>query len=92
MKKLIFFFLPLVLSACSATNDMGMKITNKNPRGISFVNVVKEDRVKAYREAEKHCAKYYKVTRKLKSDTQEQKDEIEAAMSTISFECLKPSS
>ena len=70
-----------------------MLFSNKNPRGISILNVSKDDRVKAYREAEKHCAKYSKVTRIIKNEKQEQPadEEIYRDLSTIIFECLKPS-
>lgn len=91
MYKFILLITVLSLTACSATDSEGMIFSNKNPRGISVLNVVKEERVKAYREAEKHCAKYSKVPRVLKSDAQAVKDEYQAAMMTIIFECLKPS-
>lgn len=89
--KLLLIAAALSLSACSATDTYGIKFMNKSPRGISIKNVLKEERVKAYRSAEKHCAKYYKVTRMLKSIEQEQEDELAAAKSTMVFECLKPS-
>ena len=44
-----------------------MKFVNKSPRGISILNIMKEERSKAYQAAEKHCAKYYKVPRIIKS-------------------------
>ena len=46
---------------------------------------------KAYQTAESHCAKYNKVPRILKSIIQEQDDESQAQMSTITFECVRPS-
>lgn len=87
MYKLMFLIFVFSLTAC-ATTDNGMKNTNKSPRGISILNVIKQDRAKAHRAAEKHCAKYYKVPRVLKSITQDEESAI--PMKTVIFECLKP--
>jgi len=90
MKKLIIPLILLVLISCSSTNN-GMKLTNKSPRGISILNIIKEMHSTAYQTAESHCAKYNKVPRILKSVIQEQDDESQAQMSTITFECVRPS-
>jgi len=68
-----------------------MKLTNKSPRGISIINIIKETHSKAYQTAESHCAKYNKVPRVLKSVIQEQDDESQAQISTMIFECVRPS-
>ena len=88
MKILIAAALLPTLISCSSTGIEGMKFTNKSPRGISILNVVKEERSRAYQSAEKHCAKYYKVPRVLKTVKQESLDETQ---STMNFECVKPS-
>ena len=92
MYKLVLTFSFFSLFACSAP-QMGMKNMNESPRGISILNIksTKEERVKAYRAAEKHCAKYYKVPRILNSIKQEQDEEFQTPMHTSNFECLKPS-
>lgn len=87
MYRLILLFTLSLLVACSA--DEGMKYVNKTPRGLSAMNITQEQRVKAYRTAEIHCAKYSKVTRIMSSKIQS-KDEI-VPKSTIVFECVKPS-
>ena len=91
MKILILATLLLSLISCSSTDVNGMKFTNKNPRGISILNIVKEERSRAYQSAEKHCAKYYKVPRVLKIVEQESVDETQSSMRTMNFECVKPS-
>ena len=94
MRKLLFLAALSSLIACSTTNN-GMKYVNKSPRGISILNIIKEMRSKAYQTAESHCAKYNKVPRILKSIIQEQEDEDEdesqVQMTTMTFECVRPS-
>ena len=90
MKILILVTMLLSIISCSSTDVDGMKYTNKTPRGISILNIIKEERSKAYQSAEKHCAKYYKVPRVLKIVEQESLDETQAAMRTMNFECVKP--
>lgn len=87
--KLLLLITFFSVTACSST-DTGMKYAKKSPRGISVINVKKGEQAKAYRAAEIHCAKYYKVPRILKVKNQEQ-NEFTMPMRTISFECLKPS-
>ena len=90
MRKLLLLATLSSLIACAAPNN-GMKYADKSPRGISILNITKEMRSKAYQTAESHCAKYNKVPRILKSVTQEQNDESQAQMNTITFECVRPS-
>lgn len=92
MYKLVLTFIFFSLFSCS-TAKTGMKNMNESPRGISIINIksTKQERVKAYRTAEKHCAKYYKVPRILHSIKQEQDEEFQTPMHTTNFECLKPS-
>ena len=90
MKRLILAATLLSLISCSSTDVNGMKFTSKTPRGISILNIKKEERSRAYQSAEKHCAKYYKVPRVLKIVEQESLDETQAAMRTMNFECVKP--
>lgn len=90
MRKLLFLAALFSLIACAATH-IGMKYVNKSPRGISILNIIKEMNSKAYQTAESHCAKYNKVPRIVKTVIQEQDDESQAQMSTIIFECVKPS-
>jgi hypothetical protein len=87
MYKLILLIAISSLTACAATNN-GMQQMNKSPRGISILNVMKQDRAKAHRAAEKHCAKYYKVPRVLKSLKHDKNAVI--PVTTVIFECLKP--
>lgn len=87
MKKILLPFILLMLAGCSATGLPEMTYMDKNSRGISILNVKKEEHVKAYREAEKHCAKYFKVPRIIQSSVQLEKTDV--PMSTIIFECLK---
>ena len=91
MKILITAAILLSLVSCSSTDVEGMKFTNKTPRGISILNIIKEEYSRAYQSAEKHCAKYYKVPRILKTVEQEPQYETQATMRTINFECVKPS-
>ena len=86
----MFSIILLTLISCSST-DTGIKLLNKSPRGITISNIVKEELSKAYQTAEKHCAKYYKVPRVLKTINQEE-DELQDPMKTKFFECIKPSS
>lgn len=88
MYKLILLIAIFSLAACSAD---GMKSVDKSPRGIKIINITYEERSKAYRAAEKHCAKYYKVPRVLKSANQGQGNELQAPANSMIFECLKPS-
>ena len=90
MKILILLSTLLSLLSCSSTDVEGMKLTNKTPKGISILNITKEEYSKAYQTAERHCAKYYKVPRILKTVKQELKDEFDTPMRTINFECVKP--
>lgn len=80
------------LFSCSS-QMVGMKNINESPKSISIINIksTKQERVRAYRAAEKHCAKYYKVPRILNSVKQEYDEEFQTPMHTTNFECLKPS-
>jgi len=89
MKKITFISSLLVLSACSSTNT-GMQFIDTSPRGIKVVNIMKEQLSKAYQTSEKHCAKYSKVPRVLKKFKQE--DDSVIPMTTMVFECIRPSS
>ena len=91
MKIIIFVTILLSLISCSSTDVDGMKLTNKTPRGLSILNIIKEERSRAYQSAEKHCAKYFKVPRVIKIVEQESSEEFQAAMRTMNFECVKPS-
>jgi uncharacterized lipoprotein YehR (DUF1307 family) len=88
MNKLVLLLSVASLVACSST-DTGIKFSNKSPRGITVSNVYKEYRSKAYQSAERHCAKYSKVPRKLKTIQETDKYTVERV--TIKFECIKPS-
>ena len=90
MNKLVLLFSAVSLVACSSTGT-GMKFDKKTPRAISISNIMKEDRVKAYRAAEKHCAKYSKVPRLLRKINQETSEGSPIPMRTEHYECLKPS-
>ena len=89
MKKLttvLTLFAMFSLFGCSSRAPL--ELMDKSPRGVSVMNNAYGERAKAYRAAEKHCAKYYKVPRILK--TKRQKGEPGKRLSTIFFECLKP--
>jgi len=88
MNKLVLLLSVASLVACSST-DTGIKFSNKSPRGITISNVYKEHRSKAYQSAEKHCAKYSKVPRKLKTIRETNEYTVERV--TIKFECIRPS-
>ena len=88
MNKLVLLLSVASLVACAST-ETGIKFSDKTPRGITVSNVYKENRSKAYQSAEKHCAKYSKVPRKLK--TLRETDEYTVERVTIKFECIKPS-
>jgi len=75
----------LFLSGCAT--DVAMQLQDKSPRGITVVNNIEGKQAKAYRAAEMHCAKYYKVPRILQ--IKPQTEESEKALNTITFECLK---
>jgi hypothetical protein len=90
MNKLVLLLSVASLVACSST-DTGMKFDKKTPRAISISNVKKADRVKAYRAAEKHCAKYSKVPRLLRKVKQETNDYSPIPMRTEHYECIRPS-
>lgn len=93
MYKLILLITIFTLGACSTVNK-NMEFVNKSPRGISILNIKKEDRSRAYQAAEKHCAKYSKVPRILSSKEQAKSDpydEMEKVLRTTVFECLRPS-
>lgn len=90
INKIFFLFSLLVIASCSST-DHGMKFSNQGPRGIVISDIKKEDRVKAYRAAEKHCAKYYKVTRVKETIEQVHYEDIIIPMRTVKYECIKPS-
>ncbi len=87
-KKLLL--LPLFALVSCSTTTYEMQSFNKSPRGITIVNVAKHKQSNAYQAAESHCAKYNKVPRILKS-VQEQADDSNEKMNTITFECVKPS-
>ena len=76
------------LAACSST-DTGIKEFELSPRGISIANIYKEQRSRAYQAAEKHCAKYSKIPRKLKT-IRETPDYAAEERVTFVFECVKP--
>ena len=88
MNKLVLLVAVSSLVACSSTNT-GIKFFNKSPRGITISNIYKEQRSQAYQSAEKHCAKYSKVPRKLKTLRESAEYDIERV--TIIFECIRPS-
>ena len=73
----------LFLSSCSS---LVINVKNKSSRQISIENILPNEKTKAYRMAEKHCAKYYKVPRKISSKSQPDNDD----MTTIVFECVRP--
>jgi len=89
MKILILSAIFITLISCSSTK-VGMQFINKSPRGFEAINIKKEQYSKAYQAAEKHCAKYAKVPRILKTIKQEQNEDDFIPMQTITFECLKP--
>ena len=88
MNKLVLLISAATFVACSST-DTGIKFFNKSPRGITISNIYKEQRSQAYQSAEKHCAKYSKVPRKLKT-LRETKD-YDVDRVTMMFECIRPS-
>ena len=90
MHKLLLLVALFSLFSCSATNNK-MDGVNKSPRGITIINIIKEKHSRAYQTAESHCAKYNKVPRVLKTVKQEQEDESQAQMSSMTFECVRPS-
>ena len=87
MYKVLFLIAVFSFGACS-TASKGIKFVNKSPRGISILNIKKQEHSKAYQAAEKHCAKYFKVPRIIKST--QQHDAAENTMHTTVFEGLKP--
>ena len=92
MYKLILALSFFSLFACSAPM-LSMKVTNASPKSITINNIksTKQGRVKAYRAAEVHCAKYYKVPRILSPVNQEQVEAYQTKLHSTKFECLKPS-
>ena len=90
MYKLILTISFFSLFSCSSP-QIGMENMAVGPKGISIINITKREQAKAYRAAEKHCAKYYKVPRILNSVKQKQEEEFQIEMHTTNFECLKPS-
>jgi len=90
MYKLILTLSFISLFACS-TPQIRMENIAKGPKGISVINITNKERAKAYRAAEKHCAKYYKVPRILNSVKQKPVEEFHIERHTTNFECLKPS-
>ena len=66
-----------------------MLIKHKNAREISITNINNDERVKAYRTAEQHCAKYFKVPRVLKN--KQSNETTDGSATTMNFECVKPS-
>ncbi|MDH5600940.1 MAG: hypothetical protein OEY78_06505 [Gammaproteobacteria bacterium] len=88
MNKTVLFFATLSLAACSSTGA-DIKFSNKSPRGITISNVYKESHSRAYQSAEKHCAKYSKVPRKLKITRESAEYATERV--TLVFECIRPS-
>lgn len=87
MKTSLFIALLISLTACASSKIAGMQFTDQSPGGITVINIIKEERVKAYRSAEAHCSKYTKVPRMIKSITH---DELDVAVSTMKFECIRP--
>ena len=88
MKKLILILTILAtLSLAACTTDTSMKMKDISSRGISITGIIPGNRSKAYRAAEKHCAKYYKVPRVLKSESQ--LHESEGTKVTMVFECVR---
>lgn len=90
MYKLILLIATFSLISCSST-DTGMKFESKGPRGIFISNIMKKDHVKAYRTAEKHCAKYSKVPRIVKTINYDTTEDSPVAMRAESYECIRPS-
>lgn len=90
MYKLILLFTTLSLIACSSTGS-GMKLESKGPRGIFISNIMNKDHVKAYRAAEKHCSKYSKVPRIVKTINYDTTEDSPTAMRAESYECIRPS-
>ncbi len=88
MNRFILLLSFSLLAACSAPIKTLIQV-GKSPNGITIENIIKKDHVKAYRLAEKHCAKYAKVPRALKSVDKEADDEVPVSMRTTSYECLK---
>ena len=89
MKKItatLTLFAIFSLLGCSSSTPL--KLMDKSPRGVSVMNNAYGERAKAYRAAEKHCAKYYKVPRILK--TKRQTGKTGKRLSTVFFECLHP--
>ena len=70
-----------------------MKIENNSARGITILNIIKEENSKAYRLAEKHCVKYFKVPGIIKSPDQKTELQYESkiSMRTTVFDRLKSS-
>ena len=90
INKIIFLSSVLLLTAC-ASGHSGMKLESKGPRGIFISNIMKKDHVKAYRAAEKHCSKYSKVPRIVKTINYDTTEDSPTAMRTESYECIRPS-
>lgn len=79
--SVLFSFLSL--SGCATDNTM--KFSDLSPRSITITNIVKSERVQARRSAEKHCAKYFKVVRVIKSEAP-----TEDTNGMMTIECIKP--
>ena len=90
MNKLTLISFLLVLTACSTPQVEAMKFKNPGPSGLSILNIDKTEHVEAYRIAEQHCAKYSKVTRLSKKF--KQRNESDLPLTTMVFQCLRPSS
>lgn len=88
MYRIIFLLSTLsLLSACSSVPMQGI---NKGPRGITIINIQKQERNKAYREAERHCAKYSKVPLVVKVVKQDADSEYAIDHLSIMYDCLRP--
>ena len=88
MRSLLFLIASSLLLASCASTDDGVNFINKSPRGITIINILKEDYSQAYQQAEKHCAKYSKVPRVLKKKIQS--ESYQAEKITLIMECLRP--
>jgi len=88
MSKFILLLSFSLLAACSTAIKTLIQV-DKSPNGITIESITKEEHVKAYRLAEKHCAKYAKVPRALRSVDKEANDDIPVSLRTTSYECLK---
>ncbi len=88
MDKVFLLIVFVTLAACAAA-PQHMQVEKAVASGMTIHNIPKGKKAKAFRMAEKHCAKYNKAAQTRQVIRTQEADEYQPELSTMIFSCLR---